>query len=297
MSLHTPLFHIVDVFAERRYTGNQLAVVFDKEGLSDEAMRLIAQETNFSETTFVRFAPESNGGYRVRIFTPTQEIPFAGHPILGTAWVIRRHIGSDDPNLVRLNLSTGQIPVTFERSKDGRELAWFLGPPVEPGPTCAPEQIASALHLSASDIDTRVPVQQFSAGVSTLIVPLRRLEALRRCRLDLEAFAPLAKAGFPSCVYVFCPETNRPENQLSARFFFAEHGVREDAATGSATAFLGVHLLMHEYYPWPTISLRIEQGYEINRPSLVMLRGRKVGNSYEVSVGGHVIPTIHGELI
>lgn len=291
------LFHIVDVFAERPYTGNQLAVVVDADGFPDEQMRRIAEETNYSETAFVRAVPAPDGGYRVRIFTPAQEISFAGHPILGTAWVIRHHIAPDKPDAVRLNLAVGQVPVSFEHSADRPEIAWFLAPPVKIGPLCAPDRIAAALGLSPSDIGARGPVQQFSAGVSALIVPLRNLNALRASRLDLEAFAPLAREGFPHLVYLFCAETHHPENDLCARFFFVARGVREDPATGNAAAFLGVYLLEHRYFSELDLSLRIEQGYEINRPSLVMLRARKVGNSHDVRVGGQVIPTVRGELL
>ncbi len=289
--------YIVDVFAERPYAGNQLAVVVDADNLSDEKMLQIAGEMNYSETTFVSPVLEQNGGYRVRMFTPAREISFAGHPILGTAWVTRHHITPDKPSSVLLNLSVGQVPVTFEQSSDGREVAWFLAPVVELGPTCAPERIAAALQLLPDDIDTKAPVQQLSAGVSALIVPIRNLNALRRSRLDLEAFAPLARKGFSPLVYQFCAETHSPENQLCARFFFVANGVREDPATGNGAAFLGVYLLEHRYFSQADLFLRIEQGYEINRPSLVMLRARKEGNSHEVRVGGYVVPILQGKLL
>ena len=107
-------FHLVDVFAERPYAGNQLAVVTHADDLADETMQQIATEMNFSETTFVYTAPERDGGHRVRIFTPAREIAFAGHPILGTAWVIREQIAPGSSAPVRLNLAVGQIPVAFE---------------------------------------------------------------------------------------------------------------------------------------------------------------------------------------
>jgi len=292
-------FYIVDVFAERPYAGNPLAVVVGADGLSDETMQQIAAETNYSETTFVGSAPEHDQGYRVRIFTPAREIAFAGHPILGTAWVVRHHVmqtASADP--VRLNLAVGQVPVTFESSADGsREVAWFLAPPVLPGTTCAAERIAAALGISPEDIETRAPVQQLSAGISAMIVPLRSLQALRRSQLDLEAFAPLAREGFPPLIYLFCSETHHRGNDLCARFFFEAHGVREDPATGNGAAFLGAYLLEHRFFPGSDLSLRIEQGYEIRRPSLVMLRARMAGRAREVYVGGHVLPIVQGELL
>ncbi|MCI0414189.1 PhzF family phenazine biosynthesis protein [bacterium] len=289
--------HIVDVFAEKPLTGNQLAVVFDADDLSDQAMGRIAQEMNFSDTTFVGSVPEPDGAYRVRIFTPSKEIAFAGHPILGTASIIRDHIVSDKSRPVRLNLAVGQVSVTFEPVADGRDVAWFDSPPVELGPTCAPGRIAEALQLAPSDVETKTPIQQFSAGVSAILVPLRNLEALKKSRLDLEAFAPLAGEGFSPLVYLFCTETHHPENDLCARFFFVAHGVREDPATGNAAAFLGHYLLEHRFFSATDLFLRIEQGYEINRPSLVLLRAREVGNSREVRIGGSVVPVAQGKLL
>lgn len=289
-------FYIVDVFAERPYSGNPLAVVVGAEALPDATLQQIAAETNYSETTFVTSKPEKDGGYRVRIFTPAREIAFAGHPILGTAWVLRHHVSPEASGPVRLNLAVGQIPVTFEISTEGKEVAWFLAPPVSLGATCDREPIAAALGISPEDIDAAFPVQQFSAGTSAMIVPLRSLDALRRSKLDLDAFAALGAAGFPPLVYLFCRQTHYPQNDLCARFFFEAHGVREDPATGNGAAFLGAYLLAHRYFPEPYLYVRIEQGYEIRRPSLVMLRARIVDGSREVSVGGYVIPTVRGEL-
>ncbi|MGH9464558.1 MAG: PhzF family phenazine biosynthesis protein [Thermoanaerobaculia bacterium] len=290
-------FYIVDVFAERPYAGNQLAVVVGDEGLTDVVMQEIAAETNFSDTTFVASAPEPDGAYRVRIFTPALELAFAGHPILGTAWVIRHHLAANASGGLAVHLAAGRIPVAFEAAADGGEVVWFTAPPMRLGPTCAREPMAAALGVSPGDIETKAPVQELSAGTAALIVPLRSLEALRRSRLDLGAFAPLADQGFSPLVYLFCTETRHPENDLSARFFFEAHGTREDPATGSAAAFLGAYLLEHRFFPASELSLRIEQGYELGRPSLVMLRARGVGDARDVRVGGRVIPIVQGELL
>jgi trans-2,3-dihydro-3-hydroxyanthranilate isomerase len=291
-----PRIYIVDVFAERPYTGNQLAVVIG-ENLSDEAMQQITAEINYSETTFVRPSPEPDGGYRIRIFTPAREIAFAGHPILGTAWVVRHHLASQHARNVQLNLAVGPVPVTFESSAADGEVAWFLAPHVTPGATCARERIAAALGLSPDDIETRAPVQQFAAGTSAVIVPLRSLDALKRSRLDLTAYAGLLQEGFPPLTYLFCTETREPGNDLSARFFFEAHGVREDPATGNGAAFLGAYLLQHKLLGDAELSLRIEQGHEVRRPSLVRLRARMAGSSREIHVGGKVIATLSGDLL
>ena len=289
--------YMVDVFAERSYSGNPLAVVVGAESLSDETMQQIAAEMNFSETTFVEPAPEDDGGYRVRIFTPAREIAFAGHPILGTGWVLRHRLGADTGAQLRLNLATGQVPVDFETSADGREIAWFRAPPMSLGATSAREPVAAALGISPEDIEERAPIQIVSAGTSAMIVPLCSLDALRRSKLDLEAFGALAAEGFPPLVYLFCRQTRDPQNDLCVRFFFEAHGVREDPATGNGAAFLGAYLLEHRLFSGSGLSVRIEQGYEVRRPSLIMLRAHTQDGAPEVSVGGYVIPTLQGELL
>ena len=289
-------FYIVDVFAERPYAGNQLAVVLNAEGMSEETMQLVAAETNYSETAFVSSMPAGDGAFRVRLFTPAREIAFAGHPLLGSGWVVRHHLLPDTSDHVTLRITNGNVSVTFEPSADGREVAWFRAPPVSFGQICARERIALALGVSPEDIAAEAPVQQLSAGTSAMIVPVRDQKALRQSRLDLEAFAPLAAQGFPPLVYLYCHETHDARNDLCARFFFEAHGVREDPATGNGAAFLGAYLLEHRVFPRTDFALRIEQGFEIRRPSLVLLRARIVGDSREVSVGGHVVPIVRGEI-
>jgi trans-2,3-dihydro-3-hydroxyanthranilate isomerase len=289
--------HIVDVFAEAPYGGNQLAVILRADDLTSDEMQRVALEMNFSETTFVSSAGNVEGGFPVRIFTPSLELPFAGHPTLGTAWVIRRYFAEGSPEVVRLNLGVGQVPVRFEKQEGGSELVWLLSPPIELGPTFQSETIAPALSLSRDDIDERVPIQRVSAGVSPTIVPLRGLDALRRSRLDLEAFAPLRREGLLPFLYLFSPEPRSAENDLSVRFFFDANGIREDPATGSAAACLGGYLLEHEYFPGKELYLRVEQGHEINRPSLLLLRARRTSGAPEITVGGHVIPSARGEIL
>ena len=289
-------FYIVDVFGEQPYAGNPLAVVVGANDLSDETMQQISAETNYSETTFVSSMPDPDPGYRVRIFTPAREIDFAGHPILGTAWVIRQYLQPQARGPVLLNLRVGQVSVTFESDNEGKEVVWFLAPAVVTGATCSAHRVAEALGISRQDIDNRAPVQQLSSGTSAMIVPLRSLDALRRSRLDLAAFAPLATEGFPPLVYLFCSETHHRENDLCARFFFEAHEVREDPASGNAAAFLGAYLLQHQFFAESELSLRIEQGYEVRRPSLVLLRAQ-MGKPHRVYVGGSVIPVVQGQLL
>ena len=292
----THRFYIVDVFAEQRYSGNPLAVIVGPDTLPDKTMQQLAAEMNFSETTFVMPDPEDNGGYQVRIFTPAREIAFTGHPILGTAWVIRQYVAAEPCTQVQLNLAVGPVTVTFEATSDGKEVAWFLAPPMSLGATTTREPVAAALGLSPDDIETTTPIQMVSAGTSAIIVPLRNLDALQRSQLNLNAYDTLAAKGFPPLVYLFCQETRQPENDLCVRFFFEAHGVREDPATGNGAAFLGAYLLEHDLFHETDLSLRIEQGHEVRRPSLIMLRANRSNEIREVSVGGYVIPAVHGKL-
>src|SRR5215216_1897518 len=160
-------FYIVDVFAEEKYAGNQLAVVRGGAGLPDERLQKIALEMNYSETTFVLSEEESDGGYDVRIFTPGREVPFAGHPTLGTAYVIRHEILAEPADRVTLNLKAGRIPVTFG------EVLWMRQLPPTFGSKLDRDPAARALNLEPTDLDDRFPVQEVSTGLPAIIVPLR----------------------------------------------------------------------------------------------------------------------------
>ena len=283
-------FYIVDVFAEEKYAGNQLAVVRGGAGLSDEALRKIALEMNYSETAFVLSDWETDGGYEVRIFTPGREVPFAGHPTLGTAYVIRHEILAQPVEQTTLNLKAGKITVTFG------EVLWMRQLPPTFGPTMDPAPAARALGLDAKDLDDRFPVQEVSTGLPALIVPLRNLDALGRCKLDWERYLELAGPG--KNLYVFCPGSHAegPGN-LSARMFANDLGVPEDPATGSAAGCLAGYLAQHRYLETDSVDVRVEQGYEIGRPSLLYLRASREGEAITVHVGGKVQMVARGELL
>jgi trans-2,3-dihydro-3-hydroxyanthranilate isomerase len=283
-------FYIVDVFAEQKYAGNQLAVVRGGAGLSDEALGKIALEMNYSETTFVLSDEETDGGYDVRIFTPGQEVPFAGHPTLGTAYVIRHEILCEPVDQVSLNLQAGKIPVTFGDVLWMRQLPPTFGPTLEPAPT------ARALNIESEDLDDRFPVQEVSTGLPALIVPLRDLDALQRCRVDWDRYLELAGRGIN--LYVFCPGSHAdvPGN-LSARMFADDLGVPEDPATGSAAGCLAGYLAKHRFLGTDSVDVRVEQGYEIHRPSLLYLQASREGDATTVHVGGKVQMVARGELV
>jgi trans-2,3-dihydro-3-hydroxyanthranilate isomerase len=283
-------FYIVDVFAEEKYAGNQLAVVRGGADLPDETLQEIALEMNYSETTFVLSEEEMDGGYDVRIFTPGEEVPFAGHPTLGTAYVIRHEILAEPVDVLTLNLEAGEIPVTFG------EVLWMRQLPPTFGATLDPALVSRALNLEAGDLDDRFPVQEVSTGLPAIVVPLRDLDALRRCKVDWERYVEAAGRG--KNLYVFCPEPheNGP-GDLSARMFANDLGVPEDPATGSAAGCLAGYLAEHRYLGTGSVDARVEQGYEIGRPSLLYLRAEKQGDETTVHVGGKVQMVAKGELL
>jgi trans-2,3-dihydro-3-hydroxyanthranilate isomerase len=283
-------FYIVDVFAEEKYAGNQLAVVRGGAGLPDETLQKIALEMNYSETTFVLSEEETGGGYDVRIFTPGDEIPFAGHPTLGTAYVIQYEILAGPVESITLKLKAGEIPVSFG------EVLWMRQLPPTFGATLDSALIAPTLNLEMADLDDRSPVQEVSTGLPALIVPLRDLDALRRCKVDWERHTEVAGPG--KNLYVFCPESHDDgPGDLSARMFANDSGVPEDPATGSAAGCLAAYLLEHGYLGTDSIDVRVEQGFEICRPSLLYLQAARDGDQTTVHVGGKVQMVARGELV
>jgi trans-2,3-dihydro-3-hydroxyanthranilate isomerase len=286
---------IVDVFAEEKYAGNQLAVVTGGDSLSSATMQRIARETNFSETTFILSNLPRDGGYDVRIFTPAAEIPFAGHPTLGTAFVLRNEILGARADTVTLNLGVGQVPVDFTGDGDGRETVWMHAPEVDLGRIHPPEQLADIVGLAVGDLDRRFPVQDASIGISFTIVPVGSLDAMKRARFNRAAYDRQADARHAQ--FLFSTQTYFAENQINARMFAEPFGVAEDPATGSANACLGAYLLQHQYRTADRLDIRVEQGHEIGRPSLLFVRAEQKTTRADVCVGGHVLPTFRGELL
>jgi trans-2,3-dihydro-3-hydroxyanthranilate isomerase len=290
-------FYVVDVFAEERYTGNQLAVFRRARALPDTEMQRIAKEMNFSETTFILSDEKRNGGYDVRIFTPKTELPFAGHPTLGTAYVIQREIVKEPVETIILNLKVGQIPVTFSYSGNDADILWMKQIQPTFGQTFETESISQVLSLDAEDIDRRFPIQDVSTGVPSIIVPLKTLDAVKRARIDKDKYLKFIKDKQAKTILVFCPETYNKENDLNVRFFADYYGVPEDPATGSANGCLAGYLVKHRYFEKEQINVRVEQGYEIGRPSLLLLKAEDREGKIDVYVGGRVVMIAKGEFV
>jgi trans-2,3-dihydro-3-hydroxyanthranilate isomerase len=291
-------YYIVDVFAiEEKYTGNQLAV-FTKgaENLSDSQMQRIAKEINYSETTFVISSEMNNGGYDVRIFTPAQEIPFAGHPTLGTAFIIQSEIIQQPVTSITLNLKVGQIPVNIE-TQNSDTIWWMQQKPPTFHQTLSPEAIAPVLNLETADIDTRFPIQEVSTGIPFIIVPLKTLADLKRAKINREKYFDLIRTTDAKCILIFSPEPYHPDSHISVRMFADYLGVPEDPATGSANGCLAGYLVRHQYFGTDQINIRADQGYEIDRPSLLRLKAEKKISEISVFIGGKVTLIAKGEFI
>jgi trans-2,3-dihydro-3-hydroxyanthranilate isomerase len=292
-------FYIVDVFALTKYTGNQLAVFTNAEGLTSDDMQSIAREINYSETTFIMSQQPVEGGYNVRIFTPEYELPFAGHPTLGTAFILQQAIFKQSIEKVILNLGVGQIPVIFDGNNHDKVNLWMQQKAPKFDQIFPVEAIAETLRLDIDEIDTRYPIQAVSTGIPFIIVPLKTLAALKRTKIDRDKYLQLISGIEAKCILVFCPETYYPENQLNVRVFCDYLGVPEDPATGSANGCLAGYLVEYSYFGKNEINLRVEQGYEIKRPSLLLIKASVAApdKSIEVHVGGTVIMVAKGEFL
>jgi trans-2,3-dihydro-3-hydroxyanthranilate isomerase len=285
-------FTFLDVFTDKKYAGNQLAVFKNAGGLSSEEMQYIAREINFSETTFILSSDKNNGGYDVRIFTPKEEVPFAGHPTLGTAYIIRNEIDADKPDQVRLNLRVGQIPVDFKQDSTG----WMKQMQPLFGEKHPADSLANVLGLNIADMDSRFPIQEVSTGLPFYIVPLKSITALKSAKINKEKYFNLIENTESKGILIFCPETHDPHNNISVRVFVDYYGVPEDPATGSGNGCLAGYLANYRYFGDDSINIRSEQGYEIGRPSLLLLKAEKRGENIKISVGGKCIIVAHGDL-
>jgi trans-2,3-dihydro-3-hydroxyanthranilate isomerase len=291
------LYYIVDVFAESKYAGNQLAVFTNAANLDPQEMQSIAREINYSETTFITSPQENNGGYDVRIFTPNQEIPFAGHPTLGTAYILQQEIIRQPVDKMILNLGVGQIPVTINYNHGLPEWLWMRQNVPTFGNTLLGENIAEVLGLNVGEIDSRLPIREVSTGLPFIIVPLKNISALKQINLDKDKYFELIADTEAKCILAFCPETERSENHLHVRVFCDYVGIPEDPATGSANGCLAGYLVEYAYFGKNNIDIRVEQGYEIGRPSLLLLQAEKNDVGIDVNVGGKVILVAKGEFL
>ena len=283
----------LDVFSTQPLEGNQLAVFSDGSGLSDAQMQAIAREMNLSETTFVLprdAATEAEHGVRVRIFTVQEELPFAGHPTLGTAFVLR---GSTRRAEVALDLNVGKIAVRFEEKTGEPAFGEMTQKDPEFGVTHDHDAVARAAGLRAGDIDSSLPIQTISTGVPFTIVPLRGLDAMRELSVNLKSSAEYLERSGGKFIYFVSRETVDPTARLHARMIFYNG---EDPATGSAAGCAAAWMVAHGVARREERVL-IEQGMEMHRPSCIFVRAAREGDRVvNVRVGGNAVEILRGEI-
>jgi len=291
----------VDVFTERVFGGNPLAVVFEAARLSDAEMQAIAREMNCSETTFLLPPTRSDCAARVRIFTPAREVPFAGHPTIGTSWVLATEkLLPPDTRRFNLEEGIGPVEVTLEGLPARPSFLWMRHGEARFGPELKNRAgFARALGLAESDLLAGSPVQTGSTGSAFLYIPLRDREVVDRARLDVPALLAAQGEGPNLGVFVFAPDPDPKTARVYSRMF-APHtsGIPEDPATGSASGPLGAYLVERGLVtPADPVDIVSEQGTRMGRPSFIRIRvGMNGGRIREILVGGGVVPVIEGRL-
>jgi trans-2,3-dihydro-3-hydroxyanthranilate isomerase len=288
-------YSLVDVFTTRPFGGNQLAVFHDAHGLPTETMQALAKELNLSECAFVLPTSAATYDYRVRFFTPAVELPMAGHPTIGTAFVLA-HKGmiqlNEPETTITFEEGIGAVPVTVSTQHGRPDLIQMR----QPLPTFGPEfedreAIAHLLSLDTALLDAALPLEVVSCGVPFLFVPVKSLEAMRAIRFRLDVWERVLRDFAAPHVFAFTREVELPGSTVHGRMFAPAMGIAEDPATGAATGPLGSYLVRHGLTRSAgrgSIELLSEQGLEMGRPSQVQMKialdGQRISG---VAIGGH----------
>ena len=296
-------FEQVDVFTDRPFAGNPLCVVPDGTGLSTEQMQAIAREMNLSETTFVLRPTDPQAAYWMRIFTPAKEIPFAGHPSIGTAYVMAsagRFPLREPVTRIAQQVAIGTLPLDIEvaNGKAGRVIM------TQGKPTFGPvvrdwSPIAEALGVDASTLaESALPAQVVSTGLAHLMVPLPDLDTAGRLRPNVALLDALLQGSGALGCFTFCLQATAPATFAHARMFAPGAGVPEDPATGSAAGPLGAYLAVHGVLPKNQTAFVVEQGIEMGRPSRLWVEVTRdvTGMPTTIRVGGTTVPVIRGTI-
>ena len=293
-------FVTLDVFTDKRFAGNPLAVVLEPDGLDGAAMQRIAREFNLSETVFVFPPAEQQHRAKLRIFTPGRELPFAGHPTVGTAVLLGRIDGGDKARDFVLEESIGPVSCSVAPTGADSGRATFEIPrlPAPAGEVADAATLAAALSLAPADIGYQdYTAARWSAGNPFTVVPVRSLDAMARCRPDMARFDKAFGGGDFCAPFVICGETAETGNTFHARMFAPGVGVAEDPATGSAAAAFAGYLAAHGGYRDGAHMVRIEQGYEMGRPTLMELTLRIAGGKLAgASIGGGSVVVTEGTI-
>lgn len=293
-------FVTLDVFTNQRFAGNPLAVVLEPEGLDAAAMQGIAREFNLSETVFVQPPADAKHRAKIRIFTPVSELPFAGHPTVGTSVLLGRLDGGAPPRDFTLELGVGPVrcAVTPGDTDSGRAVFDLPKLPQDIGAPTDDATIASALGIEVADIGfDGVRPARWSAGAPYTLVPVRGLDAIKRCTVNPVFWDKAFGFDAHSAAYMFCRETTQAGHAFHTRMFAPVQGVREDPATGSAAAAFAGYLAAHSGHKDGEHMVRIEQGFEMGRPSLIDLTLRiAAGALTGASIGGDAVVVLEGTI-
>ncbi|QCX01572.1 PhzF family phenazine biosynthesis protein [Aggregatimonas sangjinii] len=296
-------YFIVDVFAEEKYAGNQLAVFVDlKRTLSAEQMLAMTREINFAESAFIRSC-EDEDTFAVRIFTPVYEVPFAGHPCLGSTYVIARHLMATVKGSLHLRLQKTVIPIRISSPKklDDSRFTMQQAQPIF-GATFSATEIASGLGIPLDSLDAKMQIQEVDTGLPYLLIFLKDLKSMRQLHfneqkvieflLNNQMHKSNSITGLSTSIFLVTPETVDANKDYHTRMFALENGkICEDAATGSANGCLLAYLLK---YTGKSQSVIVEQGYGMGRKSILYLDGTIHNNEYIINVGGQVVPISEG---
>ena len=294
-------FLTLDVFTDHTFGGNPLGVFPDASDLPSDLMQRVAREMNLSESVFLG-PPEHDGDARVRIFTPGLEVPFAGHPTVGTAIYLASLLDdapADGTRALVLEENVGPVPVDV-RFEDGEptfaRFTTALLPEHRPSPV-PPVDLARMIGLDPSDLAADLAPEMVSCGLPYHIVPIATLDAVRRCALDMGLWQRLVSASWAHHVYVICLETESADADVHVRMFAPGSGVPEDPATGSAGAALGGYLSKADGSEAGSLRWTVEQGSEIGRPSILHVEAdRSGGATTAVRVGGSAVFVSHGTM-
>ena len=290
-----------DVFTDTPFTGNQLAVFMDAQGLSVDRMQALAREMNFSESTFILPAEAPGTDVRMRIFTPANELPMAGHPTIGSTFALA-HAGMIAPGAARFvfGLGIGPVPVDLEWEGGVLRFAWMtqlvptFGPVIE-----ARRQVAAVLGLSEADLMPGQPIMEVSCGVPFLIVPIRSRAAVDRAVSDAAAFRRFtASTGIALPVFFFAMSDSGATETVHSRMFAPEFGIIEDPATGGASGPLGCYLLRHGLVDAEAAGrITSRQGAAMGRPSRIHIEIASTdGEITRVRVGGRAVLVASGQM-
>jgi trans-2,3-dihydro-3-hydroxyanthranilate isomerase len=295
-------YRIVDVFTDRMFGGNPLAVVLDGRGVTDTEMQALAREMNLSETTFVLPPEDPANDFRVRIFTPGRELPMAGHPTIGTAFVLAREKmlpAGGDTLTIRLEEKVGLIPVRLEMKDGAPDKIWMTQPRPTFGPVFSNTvAVAEMLGIDPSDIRTELPIEVVSCGVTFLFVAVRDLVTMRRLNFKKDLCPPVLDPLGGHGVFVFAMEVENAGSTVHSRMFAPDLGIPEDPATGGASGPLGSYLVRHGVVTaQPKASIVSEQGIEMGRPSFIHIEITQEANEItDVKVGGQTVFVGGGEI-